>query len=94
LKQKEKEKEDTTEAKDDEDNKRTEVKQQVIEDKDGTKKIITTKTLTQSQTVYRKKIQPQKDKEKIKEIKDKPLVPKEEPSKMIRKKAILGKDKG
>ena len=55
IKEKDKEKEETTEAKDDEDKKLTEVKQQVIEDKDGEKRIITTKTLTQSQTVYKKK---------------------------------------
>ena len=101
LKDKEKEKEETTEAKDDDDNKKlTEVKQQVIEDKDGVKRIVTTKTLTQSQTVYKKKIQPQKDKEKeklkeIKDTKEKPIsIQKEEPqSKMIRKKVIVGKDK-
>jgi hypothetical protein len=104
IKEKDKEKEETTEAKDDEDKKLTEVKQRVIEDKDGVKRIITTKTLTQSQTVYKKKIQPQRerDKEKIKETKEakeakeKPQIQKEEPqSKMIRKKVIVkeGKDK-
>ena len=101
---KNKEKEDT-EAKEDENNKLTEVKQ-IIEDKNGVKKIITTKTVTQSQTVYKKKIQPttkekdkekitninippdMKDKDKIKEIKEKPIIPKE-----VRQKIFVKDDK-
>ena len=62
-----KEKEETEEKekeKEDEGQSITEVKQ-IIEDKDGVKKLITTKTVTSSQTVYKKKIQPTKEKEKV-----------------------------
>ena len=57
----------------DEDKNVKEVKKQIIEDKNGVKKLITTKTVTQSQTIYKRKIQPQpqtkiqKDKEKEKD---------------------------
>ena len=103
-----KEKEETeSKEKEDENQNTTEVTKQIVEDKDGVKKLITTKTVTSTQTIYKKKIQPTKDKEKDvdKNIpsettekigEQKPVKQKDEPqSKMIRKKVILkeGKEK-
>ena len=57
MKDKEKEKEETQEKeKEDENQNTTEVTKQIVEDKDGVKKIITTRTVTSNQTVYKKKM--------------------------------------
>ena len=106
-----KEKEETEakeKDKEDENQNLTEVKKEIIEDKDGVKKIVTTKTVTSSQTIYKKKIQPTKEKEKEKiinippEPKEKekekeelkPIIQKEEPqSKIVRKKPIVKEGK-